>query len=164
MAISPSKERIRAKAVAFCQAFVDGLSPNIILSEYFTSEPRITEHGPDNSELPFLGKTFLGRKFDSSSNQTCDDYFIILTKSLEFEPSPTTFPSPKSFVVDETCEINGKKGVVSVVGSANFRSLRTGKGWNEQFIYRLSEFDRDGKIGHWEIWADALSAWNAVHT
>ncbi|KAI9648038.1 hypothetical protein NHQ30_002666 [Ciborinia camelliae] len=162
--MSLSKEEMRARAVTFCQAFVDGLSPDIILSELFASEPRITEHGPENSELPFLGKTFLGRKFDYSSNQTCDDYFSILSKSLKFEPSPTTFPTPKSFIVDETCEINGKKGVVGVVGSATFRSLQTGKGWNEQFIYRLSEFDGDGKIGHWEIWADTLSAWNAVHT
>ena len=158
-----SKEEMRAIAVAFCQAFVDGLSPDTILSEYFTSEPRITEHGPRNSELPFLGKTFLGRKFGSSSTQTCDDYFGILSKSLKFEPSPTTFPPPESFIVDETCEVNGTKGMVSVVGSATFRSLKTGKAWDEQFIYRLSEFDADGKIGHWEIWADTLSAWNAVH-
>ncbi|KAA8574779.1 hypothetical protein MFRU_002g05170 [Monilinia fructicola] len=162
--MSPSKEEMRTTAVAFCQAFVDGLSPDAILSSHFTSEPKITEHGPTNPELPFLGKAFQGRKLNSSDNQTCDDYFAILSKSLKFEPSPTTFPSPKSFLVDETCEINGKRGVVSVVGSATFRSIKTGKDWDEQFIYRLSEFDGAGKIGHWEIWADTLSAWNAVHT
>ncbi|KAJ8066126.1 hypothetical protein OCU04_005217 [Sclerotinia nivalis] len=156
--MSPSKEEMRAEAVAFCQAFVDGLSPGIILSGHFASEPRITEHGPESSELPFLSKTFSSRKSESSSSQTCDDYFSFLSKSLKFESSPTTFPSPKSFIVDETCEVNGKKGVVSVVGSATFRSLKTGKGWDEQFTYRLSEFDEDGKIGHWEIWVDALSA------
>lgn len=159
--MSPSKEEMRAKAVAFCQAFMDRLSPDVILSEHFTSNPRITEHGPKTQELPFLGK-FSGRKSNLSNDQTCDDYFNILSKSLKFEPSPTTFPPPKSFVVDETCEINGKKGVVSVVGSATFMSLDSGKRWDEDFIYRLSEFDDDGKIGHWEIWADTLSAWNAV--
>ncbi|KAF7902903.1 hypothetical protein EAF00_002805 [Botryotinia globosa] len=162
--MSLSGEELRREAVAFCQAFVDGISPDVILSLHFSSSPRITEHGPENSELPFLGKTFLGRKCDSSDNQTCDDYFNILSRTLEFQPSPSTFPSSKSFIVDETCELQGKKGVVSVVGSATFKSLKTGKSWDEQFIYRLSEFDEEGKIGHWEIWADTLSAWNAVHS
>ena len=158
------REELRKEAVAFCQAFVDGILPEIILSSHFSSSPRITEHGPENPELPFLGKTFTGRKFDSSDNQTCDDYFNILSRTLEFQPSPSTFPSPDSFIVDETCEIQGKKGVVSVVGGATFKSLKTGKTWDEQFMYRLSEFDEKGKIGHWEIWADTLSAWNAVHS
>ncbi|KAF7888076.1 uncharacterized protein EAF02_002617 [Botrytis sinoallii] len=162
--MSLSREELRKEAVAFCQAFVDGISPDIILSSHFSSSPRITEHGPENSELPFLGKTFSGRKCDSSDNQTCDDYFNILSRTLQFQPSPSTFPSPQSFIVDETCELQGKKGVVSVVGSATFKSLTTGKSWDEQFIYRLSEFDEEGKIGHWEIWADTLSAWNAVHS
>lgn len=158
------REELRKEAVAFCQAFVDGILPEIMLSSHFSSSPRITEHGPENPELPFLGKTFTGRKFDSSDNQTCDDYFNILSRTLEFQPSPSTFPSPDSFIVDETCEIQGKKGVVSVVGGATFKSLKTGKTWDEQFMYRLSEFDEKGKIGHWEIWADTLSAWNAVHS
>ncbi|THV43888.1 hypothetical protein BGAL_0829g00010 [Botrytis galanthina] len=153
------REELRKEAVAFCQAFVDGISPDMILSSHFASSPRITEHGPENPELPFLG-----RKCDSSDHQTCDDYFNILSRTLEFQPSPSTFPSPKSFIVDEMCELQGKRGVVSVVGSATFKSLKTGKSWDEQFIYRLSEFDEEGKIGHWEIWADTLSAWNAVHS
>lgn len=41
--------------------------------------------------------------------------------------------------------------VVSVVGSATFKSLKTGRGWDEQFIYRLSEFDEDEMIRYWEI-------------
>jgi len=51
---------------------------------------------------------------------------------------------------------------VSVVGKGRFESVKTGKAWDEQFIYRLSDFDVNGMIGHWEIWADPLSAWNAV--
>ncbi|KAF7911293.1 uncharacterized protein EAF01_002800 [Botrytis porri] len=124
--MSLSKEQLRKEAIAFCQAFVDGISPEIILSSHFSSSPRITEHGPENLELPFLGKKFSGRKC-LSDNQTCDDYFNILSRTLEFQPSPSTFPSPKSFIVDETCEIWGKKGVVSVVGSATFKSLKTGR-------------------------------------
>lgn len=52
--------------------------------------------------------------------------------------------------------------MVSVKGKATFKSIETGKAWEEEFIYRLSEFDEDGKIGHWGIWADPLSAWIAV--
>jgi hypothetical protein len=51
---------------------------------------------------------------------------------------------------------------VSVVGKGRFASKKTGKGWNEKFIYRFSDFDSQGKIGHWEIWADPLSAWEAI--
>lgn len=36
------------------------------------------------------------------------------------------------------------------------------KSWEEDFVYRLSGFDEEGRIGHWEIWADPLSAWDAV--
>ncbi len=77
------------------------------------------------------------------------------------------FPSISSggYVVDAeaTAEDDGEsKGVVSVVGQGVFVSVKTGKEWHEKFIYRFSGFDEEGKIGHWEIWADPLSAWVAV--
>jgi len=59
-------------------------------------------------------------------------------------------------------ERQGPRGVVCVVGKAKFRAVRTKKEWQESFIYRLSCFDEEGRIGHWEIWADPLSAWKAV--
>ena len=49
-----------------------------------------------------------------------------------------------------------------MVAHAKFASVNTGRSWEEDFIYRLSGFDAQGKIGHWEIWADPLSAWQAV--
>jgi len=61
-----------------------------------------------------------------------------------------TFPGKESFVVDvepragstEDGEVsNGRKGVVVVVGKAEFKSKETRKRWKEQFIYRLSDFD-----------------------
>lgn len=52
-------------------------------------------------------------------------------------------------------------GVVSVTGRGRFESVRTGKGWDEVFVYRFSGFDVEGRIGLWEIWADPLSAWVA---
>lgn len=66
------------------------------------------------------------------------------------------FPGEGGFIVDANA------GMVSVVGKGHFASKKTGKGWDEQFIYRFSEFDEEGKVGHWEIWADPLSAWEAV--
>jgi len=75
-----------------------------------------------------------------------------------------TFPGEEGFIVDKEASVEGaeEKGAVSVVGKARFKSKKTGQGWNEAFIYRFSGFDEDGKIGHWEIWADPLSAWVAV--
>lgn len=80
-----------------------------------------------------------------------------------------TFPSSEGYIVDAAAtmgkpqgEGNQPKGAVSVVGKASFASIKTGKKWDEQFIYRLSGFDEAGRIGHWEIWADPLSAWVAV--
>ena len=176
---SPPKEELRLTAIWFCRAFVEGDPPSQILSKFFNPiNPRITEHGPLTSSLPFLGKTFSGRDSTTSTStssnsdqtqsqsqsQTCDAYFNLLSQTLKFEPSENTFPSPESFLIDEECEINGKKGVVSVTGNGRFRSLKTGKVWDEVFIYRLSEFDEEGRIGHWEIWADTLSAWEAVNS
>jgi len=78
------------------------------------------------------------------------------------------FPNIESgeYVVDAAAA-TGKgedelKGVVTVVGTGTFASIQTGKEWSEKFIYRFSGFDQKGRIGHWEIWADPLSAWVAV--
>jgi len=78
--------------------------------------------------------------------------------------SKDTFPGPEGFIVDAEAIVEGVegRGAVSVVGKARFESVRTGKSWDEKFIYRLSGFDEVGRIGHWEIWADPLSAWEAV--
>jgi hypothetical protein len=80
-----------------------------------------------------------------------------MTDVLEMSLSSDAFPEAgEGFIVD------AETGLVSVVGKGRFTSKKTRKGWNEQFIYRFSEFDDEGRIGHWEIWADPLSAWDAV--
>jgi len=63
----------------------------------------------------------------------------------------TTFPDSNGYIVDPDAVVEGENGsgVVCVVGKACFESVKTGKSWREQFIYRLSGFDADGKIGHW---------------
>lgn len=91
-------------------------------------------------------------------------YFETLSQTLEMEMGKDTFPGDGGFVVDDSAVVEGEggTGVVSVVGKARFKSKKTGKGWGESFIYRFSGFDDLGRIGHWEIWADPLSAWVAV--
>lgn len=53
-------------------------------------------------------------------------------------------------------------GSVTIKLHARFSSVKTGKSWDEDFVYVLSEFDDDMKIGSQELWADPLSAWVAV--
>ncbi|KAJ4288158.1 hypothetical protein N0V90_012175 [Kalmusia sp. IMI 367209] len=143
-------DALRGTAHAFCAALIDPPPPSELLSEYFSNEPKITEHGPAwaTARLPFLGKTFGGR-------DGCEEYFKILGEVLEMKLGGDAFPGPEGFIVDAEADM------VSVVGKGRFASKKTGKGWDEQFIYRLSGFDEQGKIGHWEIWADPLSAWDA---
>jgi len=157
---------LRSRTHAFCQAFLESKPPSEILDTHFTSSPKITEHGPSwaTSRLPFLGRSFHRRKGSGhssieTSSTTCDDYFSLLASTLSFHPDKHTFPSSSDFVVDASA---GGNGLVSVVAHAKFASVATGESWEEDFIYRLSGFDEEGRIGHWEIWADPLSAWEAV--
>ncbi|KAI9778589.1 MAG: hypothetical protein M1839_007982 [Geoglossum umbratile] len=168
---TPRSRLLRSRAHAFCNAFLQSTPPAQILDQFFRATPKITEHGPAwaNDRLPFLGKTFVGRRQQQQASllQTCDDYFTLLGETLVFEPSEGTFPAEEGFIVDASTRLaadddNDDGGAVSVVAKASFKSVKTGKGWEEQFIYRLSGFDAEGRIGHWEIWADPLSAWAAV--
>ncbi|KAF2001274.1 hypothetical protein P154DRAFT_414160, partial [Amniculicola lignicola CBS 123094] len=110
------------------------------------------------TQLPFLGKPFIGQ-------DSCATYFRLLEETLEMQIPADAFP-------DSIEGAGGKMGmgmgtgtgtgIVSVVSRGTFTSKKTGKSWNEEFIYRFSRFDDEGRIGCWEIWADALSAWDAV--
>lgn len=157
-------DRLRSTAYAFCQAFVSGAPPTETLDKYFTLNPKILEHGPSwaTSRLPFLVTTFQGRRpKDQSPNpatasRTCDDYYDLLTSTLSFHPSADTLPPKEAFMVD------AERKTVTVKLHARFASVKTGKSWEEDFVYVLSEFDADFKIGRQELWADPLSAWVAV--
>jgi hypothetical protein len=126
-------------------------APADLLSQHFGNTPKITEHGPEwaQARLPFLAKTFSGK-------EGCQEYFKMMTDVLDMALPSDAFPGKEGFIVDSEADM------VSVVGKGRFTSKKTGKAWDEQFIYRFSEFDGQGKIGHWEIWADPLSAWEAV--
>ena len=153
---------IRDTAEAFCKAFIAGSPPTETLNKYFTPDAKILEHGPAWASecLPFLGFTFQGRRSQRLSNawlkNTCDDYYDLLTSVLSFHPSKDTLPPKEDFMVDP------KRGTVTIKLRARFASIKTGRSWEEQFVYVLSEFDEDYKIGSQELWADPLSAWMAV--
>ena len=86
------------------------------------------------------------------SKRTCDDYYDLLTSTLSFHPSEDTVPPKEEFMVD--CE----RKTVTIKLHAKFASIKTGLAWEEDFVYVLSEFDEDFRIGRQELWADPLSA------
>lgn len=67
-----------------------------------------------------------------------------------------TFAPPDPFAVHPILN------VVTVTGLAVVKSAKTGKSRDVSFIYKLSGFNRKGRIRLWQIWADPLSAWDAV--
>jgi hypothetical protein len=142
---------LRETTHAFCQALIAPPPPAELLSKYFSANSKITEHGPEwsRSRLPFLAKTFFGK-------EGCEEYLKVMTDVLDMSLGDDAFPVKTGFIVDAEADM------VSVVGKGRFTSKKTGKGWDEQFIYRFSGFDDEGKFEHWEIWADPLSAWDAV--
>lgn len=161
-------DEMRNTAEGFCKAFAAGSSPREMLDKFFTTTPRITEHGPPwaKTRLPFLG-AFHGRRNhennETSEGTTCDDYYDILTSTLSFHPSPDTVPPREDFLIAIRKNSEGKRqGAVIIKLHAKFASIRTGKSWEENFVYILSDFDDGMKIGHLELWADPLSAWMAV--
>ncbi|KAI9680010.1 MAG: hypothetical protein M1817_005025 [Caeruleum heppii] len=166
---------------SFLKAFQTIASPSALLNEHFVlpdhtnQTPKITEHGPAwaRTRLPFLGRTFRGRKTMSSEDKdpemgttTCDAYFTLLAQTLDFIPNENSFPESQNYVFNPNAvtevQNGNSRGVMTLVGQGKFRASRTGIEWEERFTYRLSEFDEKGRIGHWEIWADPLSAWMAV--
>ena len=160
---------MRMVAEEFCTAFVAGMAPATMLTRFFASAPKITEHGPAfaKARLPFLATPFRGRRQGGASctgnTDTCDDYYDILSSILAFHPHPDTVPPKESFLVACTQDANGEwQAGVTVKLHASFSSIKTGRSWSENFVYVLSGFDDEFKIGHLEIWADPLSAWMAV--
>jgi hypothetical protein len=159
--LAERKSLLQRTSHAFCSALLSPPSPSELLDKHFTkSNPKITEHGPEwaRSRLPFIAKTFEGK-------DGCESYFTVLSQTLKMEMDP--FPDAEQFAVCEYGTVeqgDGGSGVVFVVGGGTFTSVKTGKSWKEKFVYRLSGFDVEGRIGHWEIWADPLSAWEAVKT
>lgn len=144
---------LRQKGHEFCQALLaPPENPLTLLQQHFVPKgAKITEHGPQwcTDRLPFLAKTFR----EISGDDSCETYFKVLSETLKMHMTKDTFPGPEAFLVDADTvmekEDGRTRGAVSVVGRAKFESVKTGRSWEEQFIYKLSGFDDEGKIGHW---------------
>ena len=164
MAVDPATsaaraDHLRTTALSFAKNFGAGLSGPECLDKFFTSNPKITEYGPHfaTERLPFLAVKFTGRRrLGQSKAETCDDYYDLLTSTLALVPGTLNIPNKQEIAVD------GERGIVTVRLRAKFKSIKTGKAWEEEFVYVLSEFDSEGRIGRQELWADPLSAWLAV--
>ncbi|KAL8693799.1 MAG: hypothetical protein Q9218_001447 [Villophora microphyllina] len=156
---------------AFISAFVAGDPPRETLDKFFTPKANLYEHGPEwaQKRLPFLARTFHGRAsdYDHVDGKSLDDYYEILSSVLKFNPLPNTIPPLDNFAVDEA------KGVVTVKLSGMFESVKTGRRWEEQFVYVVQfkakdekggegDGKKERKIMYLDIWADPLSAWVAV--
>jgi len=132
---------------------------NFMRTFFVAESPKITEHGPGwaRKKLPFLGQTFQG-------HDGCMQYFEHLAATLRMVLPEDAFPPDEQLCVDADARVEGVEasGVVCVTGKGRFEVRATGWGWDESFIYRLSGFDEDGRVTHWEIWADPLSAMEAA--
>ncbi|KAF1959358.1 hypothetical protein CC80DRAFT_382759, partial [Byssothecium circinans] len=150
---------LRATTHAFCTTLLTPPPPSTLLHTYFVpptaTTPSITEHGPSFStpRLPFLHRTFTGAA-------GFEEYFSLMTSVLDMELPADAFPAARDFIVD--ADADAGRGMVCVVGKGRFRSRKTGRAWEERFVYRFGGFDEQGRIGWWEVWADPLSAWEAV--
>ncbi|TID16563.1 hypothetical protein E2P81_ATG11985 [Venturia nashicola] len=157
---------LRQKSHEFCQALLSPpVHPLQLIRQYFIPKgAKITEHGPQSctGRLPYLAKTFK----EVSGDDSCETYFTLLAGTLRMHMTKDTFPAPETFYVNVDAVVedgDGRtSGAVSFLANAKYESVKTGKRWQDQFMYRLSGFDDEGKIGHWEIWGDPLSAWEAV--
>ena len=100
------------------------------------------EHGLNHPSVPFLGRTFRGRK-------GAREYFELIATLLSYDDMKFS-----EYFVDVDSM------AVSVRGEASFTWLSTKQSWDEVFTYRL-RFDSIGKVTRYEVWADSLAAYLA---
>jgi hypothetical protein len=150
---------IKGRTQAFCTAFLNPAnnSPERILDEHFTgNDPRIIEHGPiwAQNRLAYLARPFRGKNEGLW-------YFRLQSETVVFQPDAHTFAGSEGIVVDPEALIPGGvgRGMAIVMGKAKYHAVKSGQSWEARFVWRLSGFDEEGKIGLWEVWGDALSAW-----
>lgn len=140
--------QLRATAESLCLAFAGKADQDTLLS-HFSDTHAISafEHGLPHL-APFLGRLFTGRRGPDS----VPAYFALLSQYLTYEDM--TFGP---WVVDADSH------KVCVKGRAKFTwSEGEGKGqsWHEQFVY-MFDFDQDGKITDYQVWADSGAAYLA---
>jgi hypothetical protein len=143
--VSTSRSALLRKcAHAFCMALCSKeFNADGFVSNFFTEDAQIIEHGASNKQLPFLA-TFKG-------TQECLQYFTQLATTLLAHWPHDAFPPDDEFVVDPEAENDGTlhRGAVCVVGKGSWENKQSGWTWEEKFIYKLSGFDRDGRVARW---------------
>ena len=168
---SSKADVLRYSVQSFCEALLGGATPPPqMLDMHFTCDAKIVEHGQTwvAERLPFIGKTFRGRRCtldEKAKDETCDEYFDLLGATLLFHPHENTLPLAEEYVVDAGTDYRGGRpgsGAVMVKANSRLSAIKSGKSWEEDFVFVFSDFDEDGKIGSMEIWADNLSGWIAV--
>jgi len=140
--MSLTRTHLLSSAQAFCDAFRDAKPIDEILGHFSPSSNIIAfEHGLPQL-APFLGRTFSG--VDGVKK-----YFETISSLLKYEDMRFS-----DFVVD------AEALKASMKGKARFTWISTGQSWDEVFTYAL-EFDAEGKIKKYEVWADSGAAYLA---
>ena len=145
---SLTRSRLLTAASAFCNAFASQAPIDEILSHFSTTHAvSAREHG-----LPLLAP-FLGRQFSGLRGpNSVEAYFQLLQKYLKYEDM-----SFGHWVIDS------EAARVSCQGRAKFiwaEGGGEGQYWEEQFAYIL-DFDQDGKVTDYQVWADSGAAYLA---
>ncbi|KAF8639787.1 hypothetical protein AX17_001047 [Amanita inopinata Kibby_2008] len=136
------RQRLLATAQQFCAAFSNKESVQTILS-YFseTQDVSAIEHG-EPALAPFLGRRFLGLA-------GIQEYFEMIGHLLSYDNLRFS-----DFVVD------AEASKVVLKGQGKFTWISTEESWEESFAYLL-DFDEEGKITQYQVWADSGSAYLA---
>lgn len=143
-----SAKQMRDTIESFTKAFASRSDIDTLMSHFSTTHAiSAYEHGLALL-APFLGKEFKGRHGEES----VPEYFGIVAKYLAYENM-----SFGEWVVDTEAH------KICVKGRAKFTWIEgdvKGQSWEEEFM-SLFDFDQDGKITDYQIWADTGAAYLA---
>ncbi|TFY50187.1 hypothetical protein EVJ58_g11151 [Rhodofomes roseus] len=144
----PDRAGLLASAKALCNAFANKATTDELLSHFSTTHQIFAaEHG-EPFLAPFIGRPFVGR----DGPKSVPAYFSLLQKYLKYEKM--TFGE---WVVDTEAR------KVCTKGAATFTWIEggsEGETWEEDFAYML-DFDHDGKVTDYQVWADSGAAYFA---
>jgi len=141
------RKLLLAKTQSLAAAVASQADFDTVMSHFSQSSAAFAhEYAPKSvsESIPFLGRTFEGY-------QGIEKYMSLMTEYLKYDNMEFF-----DYALAEEEE------VVTVKGKAKWTFIKTGKQWVETFIWRLSQFDDEGKIGGYEVWADPLSLWWAT--
>ncbi|KAJ3743416.1 hypothetical protein DFH05DRAFT_1207838 [Lentinula detonsa] len=136
------RSQLLSSATSFCDAFAQNKDLDSILSHFSTThQVSAIEHG-EKAIAPFLGRPFEGLDGVRS-------YFDTIAALLSYENMEFS-----EFTVD------AEAGRVACKGKAKFLWIQTKETWDETFAYML-DFDDEGKITNYQVWADSGAAYLA---